>query len=647
MRLLPVGNERIILFLFSCLLITIVLSLYWHGLYGPFLLDDLQSITPAEMREFSWKRLLEISLQNETGPLGRPLSIATFALNHYFFGSSPFSFKAVNLFLHILVGINVGIFVYLLILLRPKTKRFALLIACLTAAVWLIHPLQVSTVLYPVQRMTQLCHLFILMGLSTYLLGRIRLITRQSYALPFMSFAFVVYFPLALLCKENGALFPFYVFCIEYFMLDFYAPTQKSKTLLKHFHRLFCLIMILAAVSYYWLQLSNYLAIFAEKNLTMLNRLLTEADALRFYLQLILLPRLSQMSLYHDDFPIASGINANVLIAFIILICCGILIFCLKRRAPIVAFGLAWFFVSHLIESTIIPLEVVFEHRNYLAMLGVILIPIYYSVIFFKNSAFSPTSKTISFVLCGFICFLILSMTYIRANAWSSPESFLKEESIFHPLSPRAHIEIANWLLNQKKYDEAFSELDIAANLQPFNAGITLHKLLVYCRYEKAPPALYALTLEKVRQSPVTPYVILVLDKMVQNIFENNCPSLDKKAILNIIQTAEKNPFLQYKPLYSAVLYHLEAGIVLEEHDISKSLQLLFKSFKAYPTRLEPLIQKAYLELQHGMYPEAENTVKLIHVQAEHYRYRSPSGKIAKLDQAMKNHPKFPNAFAE
>lgn len=99
------SSRRLNTFLFAGFFITCGLTIlaYWNGLSGPFFLDDLQSIEPAKMENFSFKSLMAISLQNDTGPIGRPISVASFALNSYFFGDEPFSFKVVNLALHLLL----------------------------------------------------------------------------------------------------------------------------------------------------------------------------------------------------------------------------------------------------------------------------------------------------------------------------------------------------------------------------------------------------------------------------------------------------------------------------------------------------------------------------------------------------------------
>lgn len=524
-----------------------------------------------------------------------------------------------------------GLFIYLITLLQPKAKPKAFIIAFLTMVVWVVHPLQVSTVLYPVQRMTQLSHLFILMGLNTYLVGRIRLITQKPYAYLIIASSFFVFFPLAVFSKETGVLFPWYVLCTEYFLLHFNCKSKTDKTILRRTHYTLSLGLLLAALCYYWLQLSKFLTIFAEKNITLVDRLLTEAKVMVLYFRLILLPKIPDMDLYHDDFPASYHLDGQVLSSFMLLIGCGLLIFLLRRRANIVAFGLSWFFISQIIESTVIPLEFVFEHRNYLSSLGLIFIPIYYLVMSLRNSSVLLKGLCASFV--GIIIIILTTVTYQRSQSWSSPEKFLTETVYYHPQSPRVHIEIANWMLKKNQYDTAFNELNIAQELQPYNAGIALHKILIQCRAKEVPSEYYENALNKVRQGAITPYVVLVLDQIVQNMFTQSCNSVDKQKMIEIIQQAENNPFLWYKPLYKAVLYHLEAGIALQQQDINLSRALLDKSFQAYPKRLDPLIQKAYIEIQNGMNKQAQETVNLVH--ANYHFLRSPSEEIAKLDKVL------------
>ncbi|MCS5709179.1 hypothetical protein CC99x_009705 [Candidatus Berkiella cookevillensis] len=588
-------------------LLTLV-SLYWFGLMGPYLLDDMQSIQPAQLQTFSWSILIEISSQNETGPFGRPLSILSFALNHLWFGAEPFSYKLINLLLHFLTGMTLAWFVYLLqVAYRPKLKHKAML-CFLTAFIWLIHPLQVSTVLYVVQRMTILCQLYTLLACCLYIYARLRQRSQKSYVFFFILSGFSAV--LALLAKETAVLIPFYLFIIEYFIINFKQSSQESSKRFYQYAKIFILSIIFFALSAYWYNLDHYMAIFAEKPFSLWERLLTQINVLSFYIKLIYLPNLSQMSLYHDDFAIAGSINLEVILNLILLSSFLLCIYLCRKRAALIAFGFAWFFVSHLLESTLLPLELVFEHRNYLASFGLILVPVYL-ILHLTHVSTSKYRYIFSLLGVSLIAVLML-MTWMRSNSWSSTEKFLQNALVDKPNSARTHIEFANWLMEKGAYSIAYAELLQAQKIEPHNLGILLHMLLMHCYAEEVPEALYQQAKEKISQYPITPYAILVLDQLVNNFYQQQCKSIDKDKIHKIIQSAYKNSYLKHRPRYKAVLYNLEAGLLLLNNNKQDAKILLMRSFETYPKRMQPLITKATLELQAGEQIEAKKTIDIL-----------------------------------
>lgn len=596
------------LLLYSCIGFLILVALYWFGLMGPYLLDDLQTIQPAQLQSFSWSSLIEISTQNETGPIGRPLSVLSFALNHLWFGPAPFSYKLINLLLHFLTGITLAWFIYLVqTAYRPKLTHKTIL-CFLAAFIWLIHPLQVSTVLYVVQRMTILCQLYTLLACSLYIYARLRQLAKKSY-LPFLILGAISAI-LALLSKETAVLIPFYLFIIEYFIIKFKLPSHEHSIRFFRYAKLFMLSTIFIALCLYWYNLDTYMAIFAEKPFSMFERLLTQLNVISFYIKLIYLPNLSDMSLYHDDFPIARGLNSHVILSLMLLLSCLLCIYLCRKKAPLIAFGFSWFFVAQLLESTLLPLELAFEHRNYLASFGLILVPIYMIIHLTRVSA-SKYRHIFGMLSLGFVAVLML-MTWTRSYSWSSTERFLQSALADKPNSARTHIEFANWLLEKGAYGVAYAELLQAQAIEPHNTGIQLHILLMHCYAQDIPEHLYQQAEKKLSRYPITPYVILVLDQLIDNLYKQKCQVVDKAKIHALIQAAHKNPSLRYKPRYKAVLYHLEAGLLILNNNKQDAKILLMRSFETYPKRMYPLITKATLELKSGERAEAKKTIDLL-----------------------------------
>ncbi len=104
-------------------------------------------------------------------------------------------------------------------------------------------------------------------------------------------------------------------------------------------------------------------------------RLLTQARVVTLYVGQILLPRPGAMPFFYDGLPYSTGWLQPPTTLWSALFLLGLfgLGLGLLRRRPLAAFGILFFFAGHLLESTLLPLELAFEHRNYLPSLGLIL----------------------------------------------------------------------------------------------------------------------------------------------------------------------------------------------------------------------------------------------------------------------------------
>lgn len=621
-------------------LLALTAILYLPGLSGPFLLDDQESIEPARLDSFSLSQWLAVSLANETGPMGRPATIATFALTHLFFGPEPYAYKAINLIIHLLSGLMIFLLFSQILSIINKPK-YSFPVSFLATILWLIHPIQVSTVLYAVQRMTGLSTLFMLLGLLCYLKGRIRFNGYQKYGITLIIIGYLVFFPLAMLSKETGVLFPFYAFTIEWLILKFKGRDRLTSNRIKHLQIIFCLMIILAALLYYWANLPYFLERFAEKNMSLSDRLITQSLVIWMYLKMLLFPRLADMGLYQDDFKLITQFNLSTLLSLFGIIALLVTLFKARFRAPILAFSIAWFLTSQLLESTILPLELMFEHRVYLGAAAIFLLIAYY----FWDMAVRLTLrlKMLMAVAGIMVLSLMAFMTYQRIQAWSSADDFLRMEALYHPTSPRVQIELANWLLKKKQYILALDALSDAQSLQPFNAGIALHQLLIYCQADHTPASRYEYTATILRNSAITPYVIRAFDAIVSNMFHQKCQGLDKNEVIKLIDIALANPFLKHKPLYRATLYHLKAGIVLSQKKLPETLILLKKSYETHPKRLSPLIEKARLEINANLISEAQQTVYTIRTHEtrylpEHKEIEAIQKALQKILETEQNH---------
>lgn len=573
---------------FLLFILSITALLYWKGLNGPFLLDDIQNLSGAIIRDSSWQEWFRVSFANNSGPFGRSLSIASLALNEYWLGSGSFGYKLVNLGLHLTIGLLIYNLIYRLLLrLDSNSDKTASIIALVTTFLWLIHPLQVSTVLYAVQRMAQMGTLFLVLGMLFYVDGRLKL-------------SFLCW-PLAILSKEIGVLLPFYLLAIEYFIRM--AKNHNPKRL--HYLLLWSTLTALFALGYYLSHYELYHHAFINKGYTLGQQIFTQIEILCFYISLIFLPKLSHMSLFHDDFPIITQASWPLIFSIGCFLSLILIIFLARKKQPILAFGLSFFLISHLIESSVLPLELVFEHRNYLAILGLVLIPAYYIVKYFSRVF------NILIILCPL--FIILSlMTLTRVQSWSDAELFLKLELLEHPRSPRAQVEWANFLLEKNQFAQADLHLNLAHKLAPHNAGICIHKILIQCEQPCANKQMMQQALNDITHQTITPYAILGLDNLVRKAFNQQCPAISSLDILKLLNAGIHNPRVQTQKNYLATLYHLRAGIYIIHHNIPSAIKDLEMAYQLYPKRLAPLLEKVKLQIALKDYTAAEQSLKRV-----------------------------------
>ncbi|MHB8535113.1 MAG: hypothetical protein ACYDBW_06660 [Sulfuricaulis sp.] len=452
---------------------------YYPGLHGPFVFDDYVNFVNTKaisIHSLDFTSLFNAALSNESGILRRPLPALSFALNYYFSNgfTNTFQFKVTNLVIHL---INAGLVYWLASLLLeihdaatavPRGKRHFWLPG-LIAVIWAIHPLQLTSVLYVVQRMTSLSALFVLAGLIAFIYGRRLLQNRDLRGIRLMWGGLLGGTLLGMICKENAALLPLYALVIEFVFFHGDGP-GRSRTILT---RLYVIPMVLLGLlGLFWLLRypNMILNTYNLREFTLGERLLTEPRVLWFYISLLLLPTSNRFSLFHDDIAFSTGLfhpwsTVFALTGLILALATG---FLSRRKYPLLSFSILWFLAGHVMESSFIGLELVFEHRNYLPSIGPITGLIYGVAVVFNRFR----SKAIPVVLSTLTIFVVGFATQTIARAWKSEQSLAQFTVEHHPRSARAHAIIGDlYLQNGINPVQALNQYMIAANLAPYETS--------------------------------------------------------------------------------------------------------------------------------------------------------------------------------
>lgn len=417
---------------------------YRPGLSGGFALDDYTNVVdnPAlTVPDLSWQSLSHAMFSFQAGPTMRPLSMLSFALNRHAAGNDAAAYKITNLAIHVVNSLLV--FVFLLRLLSIYKQRFAThlpddrldWLALLCGGLWLLHPLNVTPVLYVVQRETALSATFMLLGLNVYALARQRNMDGRRGAWSLWT-VFPALTVLAVLSKESGALLPVYALVIECFLFRFQRSQGGWSLPTMAFFGLFLVLPGCAGLA--WMLLAHhggYLD-YSGRDFDLRERLLSETRVVWLYIRWTIWPNPRDLGLYHDDIAISRGLLHPATTLFALLGILGLAATCvgLRKKMPLVALGVAWFLGGQLMESSIFPLELAFEHRCYLPDLGLILAVFSLLVPLDKDAKWKAVRYAIvavALLLCG-------TITWIRAYDWRDNLDFAAAEAQHHPESPYA-----------------------------------------------------------------------------------------------------------------------------------------------------------------------------------------------------------------
>ncbi len=541
----------------SALLLTVLI--YWPGLSGPFLLDDQPNLEPSRVSALTLAELSKAMLSNASGQLGRPISVLSFIFTEHFHGYAPWAYKYQNLMIHLVIGLLLfWLGGRLLIALKTLKSQHAWLAAGITAFIWLVHPLHVSTTLYAVQRMAQLSTLFTLMALLFYVISRPKLDSKPMLGLLLMTGGLTMFGLLAIFSKENGALIPLYILTIELFIFRF-KTTAQSRRPLWFFQSIFIIGPLVIAALYVATHIDHLSGGYALREFSLVERVLTQVHVIWMYIGMTITPQLSEMSLFHDDFPITHNLDiatATGIVGVGLLLTTAAVAY---KRAPLVGFGIIWFFISHALESTIIALELVFEHRNYLASFG-LLLPIVYYVFQAKNKV--PPLLIYAFFI-GVIVFNS-TLTNIRANTWANEELLHTVTLEYHPNSTRTLSGLANIYAIRGDLAKSQELLQQASELDPNNAGTLLHALTISCFEKTERPDLILRATKLLKTGIINAYVAQSIHNLTFIYYSGKCQTLNPDALLQLTTSAlANNPitdrFVYYIGIkHGRLLMHLE-----------------------------------------------------------------------------------------
>ncbi|WP_136808427.1 tetratricopeptide repeat protein [Desulfosediminicola flagellatus] len=444
---------------------------YFNAFDVPFYFDDLDNLKHPDLKLENLT--LESVERSLTGGLlkTRPVANLSFALNYYIGGYRVQGYHLVNLIIHITSGFLLFLLIKITLSLvgEANNKDKIYMISLLAALLWLVHPLCTQSITYIVQRMNSLVSMLYLLSLVLYIYGRIE--QNKNYSSSFMTkgtglfFLSVLSGILALGSKENAATLP-----VTIFLYEWYFFRQLSLSWLKRALPIIG-VVFLFVLTLGWLYTDGHLVErivggYGNRDFTLTQRLLTQPRVILHYISLIVYPDPDRLVLDYN-FPISTSFLNPTSTIYAISCLFGLfsLALCIAKRERIISFCLIWFFINLSVESTTIPLEMVYEHRTYLPSMGLVTIAVYLLFRFVGHRLIS------SFIVVG-ICVLCTVWTMQRNSVWRDPIAFWESNLSKYPDSSRVNANLGSAYYEVGDIDKAESYYKLATALQPRNKAV-------------------------------------------------------------------------------------------------------------------------------------------------------------------------------
>ncbi|MDB6164128.1 MAG: hypothetical protein JWL98_1560, partial [Xanthomonadaceae bacterium] len=572
-------------------LLLLAYLLFHPALSGPFVFDDFPNLANlTQLGGEATRASLGQYLAAFTGNPGRPLAALSFLIEDSAWPTVPGPYKRDNLLFHLLAGVLVFALSRRMARALPKTAPWSDAIALATMAIWLLHPMQLSATMLVVQRMNILCSIAVLAGLAGYarVIGGVRDpgVGRVVAAGVVLSVSALV----AFLCKENGVLVFAYAAVLNATLLrgdiERFAPANRRLLIAG------CALPIVALAGAALIGHRQISSGYLFRPFTLGERLLTEARIMFDYLGSILTPRIGGAGVFHDDYAVSHDLFSPPGTALALLAIGALLIAAwrLRTRAPLFSLAVFWFFAGHLIESTVWPLELYFEHRNYLPMVGPL-----YALAATVATAAPRYRRGAWLLLCAWIA-IAAGLTALNARTWGDRGALARVWLQENPRSVRAVQMLTSYQYDTGDAAGARRTLMDGLARMPEAGELAMQVALLDCYTRGLPASQWSGLLSlasHVRRSHIVPDMA---SKFGNEARGNRCHgTLPDGGFLQLTQALIRNPAFAGDGGTLAYLYVEMSKQAVAEHDLGRAMASLDAAYSYGHNPLVARNQAIYL----------------------------------------------------
>lgn len=543
---------------------------YYPALSGSFLLDDQPNLERLQ-NVSDFRSSLQFIASGDAGPTGRPIALASFIPQAEYTNSNPRPFLTFNVLLHLFNAVLVIIFLQRLSIAIGARPADAFFIASCASAIWLLMPLLASSSLLIIQRMTTLSATFVFLGLIGYLYYRQTLESQGRNALAKMSIVLILATLCATLTKENGILLPTLVLTLEATVLR--TPVREYSRRWQIWRFTFLILPTVLIIGYLLTRVPYSEALVLRREFDAWERLLMQSGILWEYLINAFIPQPSQFGPFHDGYPMIRSLFNPVTVAALTGWLAVLTIAVVKRHHyRIFALAVFWFLGAHLLESTILPLELYFEHRNYLPMVGPL-----FALCYLAIQQTSDNRRKLAYVGLASYATVNAIALFGLTSLWGQPAVAAHAWYERQPQSGRAAAHLASFYLNSYGAKETLDLIDDYLARRPDDGYLQLQKLNIRCLYfpdddQRSTVRTVANALET---AEYTNGAATVLSRLARTVVDKDCNGADLDTVRALAITLQKNPRYRNDTLYNHVHHQVLAEIENRSGNFERALHHL------------------------------------------------------------------------
>ncbi len=527
------------------------------------------------------------AIWNEGSAPTRFVAKWTFAWNYHFHRYDVTGYHIVNILIH---GINAALVCCITMMLGRQLEsvgrwnsRSIQPVAVLAAVIFLCHPLQTQAVTYLCQRFASLATMFYLLSVACFLYGRRTVGRRAGWWC-----AAVIAGLLGMFTKQIVMTLPVMILLIEW--MFFREARIDARGLLRHWRPLLTAAVLLGVIPAVYsfdvagILLREYDSLSHRGDtLNAWSYFLTQSRVIWTYIRLLLFP--AEQNLLYDFSTSYSWWDIRVLAGYtgIAVLVAGAIQF--RRRYPLAAFGILWFFTTLLVESSIIPIRhVIFEHRVYLPMFGFALAAAHPIVNGVRRPAVSVT-------LAVLVTITLSVLTYRRNAVWKDGVSLWSDVLSKSPQLIRPYTHLATAYLNRGDYERALEIYTQAIAVDPQRAESYNNRGNVYAVLRR-----YDLALADYQHA-------LELDPTLEKTY-NNVGTIYNKRKQFVLAVQNYDRALEINPA-NAAAYFNRANVYLQKNELEKAFADYTRSIEQNPFQKKAYYYRSQIYATQGDYQNA------------------------------------------